>query len=244
MADTKISELPASQVIKSISGNAIFTGLITSTNEATDTTCFPLFITASGTQNLQPKNNAALTFNSNSGALGATSFSGAGTGLSGTAASLTAGAVTTNANLTGHVTSVGNAAVLGSFTKAQLNSAISDDNAAYVGTANAFTVQQNFTQASLTSTAASIAWDVSTAQTATHTATENTTLANPSNMVAGATYQFTWIQHASSAKTLAFGNAYVFSGSSTVSATVDTVAIFTFTSNGTKMRGVMTQFAS
>jgi len=34
--------------------------------------------------------------------------------------------VTTNANLTGHVTSVGNAAVLGSFTTAQLNSAISD----------------------------------------------------------------------------------------------------------------------
>ena len=34
--------------------------------------------------------------------------------------------VTTNANLTGHVTSVGNASVLGSFTTAQLNSAISD----------------------------------------------------------------------------------------------------------------------
>ena len=34
--------------------------------------------------------------------------------------------VTTNANLTGHVTSTGNAAILGSFTKAQLNTAISD----------------------------------------------------------------------------------------------------------------------
>jgi len=34
--------------------------------------------------------------------------------------------VTTNANLTGHVTSVGNAAVLGSFTVAQLNTAISN----------------------------------------------------------------------------------------------------------------------
>lgn len=39
----------------------------------------------------------------------ATSFTGAGTGLTGTAASLTAGSVTTNANLTGVVTSVGNA---------------------------------------------------------------------------------------------------------------------------------------
>ena len=37
-----------------------------------------------------------------------------------------AATVTTNANLTGHVTSVGNAAVLGSFTLAQLNTAISD----------------------------------------------------------------------------------------------------------------------
>ena len=37
-----------------------------------------------------------------------------------------ANTVTTNANLTGHVTSTGNAAVLGSFTTAELNTAISD----------------------------------------------------------------------------------------------------------------------
>lgn len=49
-----------------------------------------------------------------------------GTNITGTAAGLTAGNVTTNANLTGHVTSVGNAAVLGSFTAAQLNTALSD----------------------------------------------------------------------------------------------------------------------
>ncbi len=159
--------------------------------------------------------------------------------LAGTAAN-----VTTNANLTGAVTSIGNATSLGSFTAAALSTAVSDDNAAFVGLANAYTVQQNFVQATLTSTANSIAWNASTGQTATHTATESTTLANPTNMVAGATYQFTWVQHASSAKTLAFGNAYVFSGSSTVSATVSTVAIFTFTSDGSKMRGVMTQFAS
>ena len=53
-----------------------------------------------------------------------------GTNITGTAAGLTAGNVTTNANLTGHVTSVGNAAVLGSFTLAQLNTAISDGSAA------------------------------------------------------------------------------------------------------------------
>jgi hypothetical protein len=55
-----------------------------------------------------------------------TPASGVATNLTGTAAGLTAGNVTTNANLTGHVTSVGNAAVLGSFTVAQLNTALSD----------------------------------------------------------------------------------------------------------------------
>jgi hypothetical protein len=61
------------------------------------------------------------------GATTAASFSGAGTGLTGTAASLTAGNVTTNANLTGMVTSVGNAASLGSFTSAQLAAAVTGE---------------------------------------------------------------------------------------------------------------------
>jgi len=84
-------------------------------NEGTDTTCFPLFATAA-TGTLPLKSNAAFTLNSNTGALGATSFSGAGTGLTGTASSLTAGAVTgatfTTALTvnTGTVTLTGNAA--------------------------------------------------------------------------------------------------------------------------------------
>lgn len=119
-----------------------------------------------------------------------------------------------------------------------------DADTAKTDVVQAYTAQQNFSQATLTSSAASIAWDLNTAQTATHTATENTTLANPTNQVAGATYQFTWVQHASAAKTLAFGANYKFSGSSTVSATLSSVAIFTFTSDGTYMRGVMTQFTS
>lgn len=44
-----------------------------------------------------------------------------------------AATVTTNANLTGHITSTGNAAVLGSFTHAQLNTAVSDANLAASG---------------------------------------------------------------------------------------------------------------
>jgi len=49
------------------------------------------------------------------------------TNATGTASGLTAGNVTTNADLTGHITSTGNAAVLGAFTLAQLNTAVSDE---------------------------------------------------------------------------------------------------------------------
>jgi hypothetical protein len=62
-----------------------------------------------------------------------TPASGVMTNATGTAAGLTAGNVTTNANLTGHVTSTGNAAVLGSFTVAQLNTAVSDATVATGG---------------------------------------------------------------------------------------------------------------
>jgi len=58
----------------------------------------------------------------------------AGINISGNAAT-----VTTNANLTGHITSVGNAAVLGSFTKAQLDTAVSDGNVLYVGDITQYT---------------------------------------------------------------------------------------------------------
>lgn len=72
-----------------------------------------------------------------------TPASGVATNLTGTAAGLTAGNVTNNANLTGHITSTGNAAVLGSFTTAQLNTAISDGSVAVLG-ANTFTGTQDF----------------------------------------------------------------------------------------------------
>ena len=74
-----------------------------------------------------------------------TPSSGVATNLTGTAAGLTAGNVTTNANLTGHVTSTGNAAVLGSFTLAQLNTALSGADVAQLG-ANTFTAAQTFAE--------------------------------------------------------------------------------------------------
>jgi hypothetical protein len=53
---------------------------VSTANEAADTTCFPLFVTSSGTQTLQPMNNTSLTFNANTGALGASNLSGTNTG--------------------------------------------------------------------------------------------------------------------------------------------------------------------
>ena len=73
--------------------------------------------TATGAQSLEMDGH--LTYNPSTGTLTATVFVGALTG--------TASNVTTNANLTGHVTSSGNAAVLGSFTSAQLATALTNE---------------------------------------------------------------------------------------------------------------------
>jgi hypothetical protein len=113
---------------------------ITVADESSDTTCFPLFVTAA-TGDLAPKSGSNLAFNSNTGILTATGFAGALTGnvtgdasgssgtCSGLAATATALAtartiggtsfdgtgniaITTNANLTGEVTSSGNASTI------------------------------------------------------------------------------------------------------------------------------------
>ena len=93
-----------------------------------------------------------------------------------------AGAAVTNANLTGHVTSTGNAAVLGSFTVAQLNTAISDDNVSTAtstdtftnktydaeGTGNVFTIARRiwFPTAGCNNATAGSIWDLPTASPA------------------------------------------------------------------------------
>jgi hypothetical protein len=50
-----------------------------------------------------------------------------GTNITGTATSFTASNVTTNANLTGHITSLGNATILGSFDSTALRGALTDE---------------------------------------------------------------------------------------------------------------------
>lgn len=108
---------------------------------------------------------------------------------------------------------------------------------------NVWTGQQNFGAVALTSTGGHIAWNLNTAQVAKHTATENTTLDNPTNMVDGGTYIFRYTQNASSAKTLAFGSAYKWPSGNTplVTPTLSAVDIFTFVSDGTNMYGVVQQ---
>jgi len=67
---------------------------ITVANEATDTTCFPTFVTAA-TGDLGPKSNTGLTFNSNTNSLATTTFVGALTGnASGSAGSVAVGNIT------------------------------------------------------------------------------------------------------------------------------------------------------
>lgn len=87
---------------------------ITITDEATDTSCFPLFVTAA-TGDLGPKSNAGLTFNSNTGVLAATGFSGPLTGnvtgnVSGTAATVT-GAAQAAITSVGTLTSLASGAI-------------------------------------------------------------------------------------------------------------------------------------
>lgn len=126
----------------SIGGNAATATTATTTTNITlgttaDTSTW-VVITESAGGDMPPKTDGQLTYNASTGQLNATTFNGALIGnvtgnVSGSSGSCTGNAatatnVTTNANLTGHVTSVGNAAVLGSFTLAQLNTAVSDAN--------------------------------------------------------------------------------------------------------------------
>ena len=64
------------------SGTAAIATAVTVADESSDTTCFPLFSTAA-TGDLGPKSGSNLTFNSSSGTLGATIFSGSGSSLTG-----------------------------------------------------------------------------------------------------------------------------------------------------------------
>lgn len=84
---------------------------------------------------------------------------------------------------------------------------------------------QRGTPVSLTSTSASIAVDASLGNNFTHTFTENTTLANPTNLVAGQSGVIVFTQHASSPKTLAYGSYWKFANGTAPSVTASNSAV-------------------
>jgi hypothetical protein len=98
---------PLTGAVAGNASSATYAAAVTTANEASDTTCFIGFTTAAS-GNLPLKTNTGLTFNSSTGMLTATGFTGPLTGNAST--------VTTNANLTGPITSVGNATSVASQT--------------------------------------------------------------------------------------------------------------------------------
>ena len=103
-----------------------------------------------------------------------------------------------------------------------------------------YTAQQNFSLATLTD-AATISWNLNTAQVATVTLAGSRTLANPTNMVAGGTYVLIVKQNASGNNTLGYSSAYKWADASTpvLSTAANAVDVLTFVSDGTNMYGTI-----
>jgi len=88
---------------------------------------------------------------------------------------------------------------------------------------------------------ASIAWDVSLGAFATVTLGGNRTLANPSNLKAGAAYAVKITQDGTGTRTLAYGSAYKWAGGTApvLSTAIGAVDILTLISDGTNLYGVL-----
>jgi hypothetical protein len=97
-------------------------------------------------------------------------------------------------------------------------------NNAFLNIVQAYSKAQRGTAVALTSSAASIASDFSLANNFTHTTSENTTLANPSNLVAGQSGVIVITQGAT-ARTLAYGSYWKFSGGTVPSLTATASAV-------------------
>jgi hypothetical protein len=108
--------------------------------------------------------------------------------------------------------------------------------ATYTATANAYTRQQYFTEATLTY-AASQNWDVSVAQVARVTLTGNVTFAAPTNQVAGAFYSLAVIQDGTGSRTGTWNSVFKFTNGSapTLSTAANARDYFTFRSDGTNL---------
>lgn len=118
LVGTNISGTAASLTAGTVTTNANLTGPITSSGNTT------AVASQTGTGSVFVMQASPTLTTPNLG----TPSTLVGTNISGTAASLTAGNVTTNANLTGHITSTGNAAILGSFSSSNLLTALTDES--------------------------------------------------------------------------------------------------------------------
>lgn len=87
----------------------------------------------------------------------------------------------------------------------------------------------------LTSATNAIAVDASLGNIWNHILTENTTIAAPSNLKAGAIYKLIVTQHASAAKTFALNAVFKIKGSWVKNPAVDSVDVLTFYTDGTNL---------
>lgn len=152
--------------------------------------------------------------------------SGDGSALTGTASSFTAGHVTTNANLTGPVTSVGNATTIGAgqVTYANLASAALATAAQYIAaTANTVVpASVIYTAETATTFGATTTFDFSTFINTAVTLTGNITTMTLSNVKAGQAGSITFIQDGTGSRTTVWNSIFKFAGG--VTPTLSTAA--------------------
>ena len=104
--------------------------------------------------------------------------------------------------------------------------------------AQSYAKQQNTAPGPLTD-AATVAWNLDTAQAATLTLGGSRTLANPTNMAPGGSYVLTVKQDATGGRTLTFGAAYKWAGgvAPVLSTAANATDLLFFYSDGTSMFG-------
>lgn len=134
--------------------------------------------------------------------------------------------------------------------RAEINQNILNVNAVvdYFGPDGAYDIvgawnKQQYLDLQTLTAGASISWDLNANQVATVTLDQNSTLANPTNQQAGATYVLIAKQPAGNNYTLSFGTDYKWTGgvAPTATPTNGAVDIYAFISDGTYMYGSVTQ---
>lgn len=258
---------------------------IQTVDESSDTSCFLLFVTASGTQSLQPKNNSLLSYNS---LLNLLQFAGLTLDNKGAALSGTNNILFFPSSLSdGNYANFGGAGNWGKnssgsiFYSQNLDWDATTNSYKYINSAAACVIEltstgillktapsgtaanavtptllvsiktdgtilyagaQATTPVTVTSTSNSVATNAALSNNFVHTLTENTTLANPTNLVSGGTYTWKIVQD-STARTLNFGALFKWPGgvAMTVSTGSGQIDVITSYYDGTSLLSVYSQ---